>query len=79
MRSWNLAWIPDHFRGQIVRHHSDGGLTRREDHDTLCSNICIEQRDVVLIEWIAITTAFSMDGQRGGTPLAATGCQAMVT
>ena len=30
-------------------------------------------------EGITITPAFSMDGQRGGTPLAATGRQAMVT
>ena len=38
------------------------------------------QQDLV-DAWIAITPAFSarIDGQRGGTPLAATGRQAMVT
>ncbi len=30
-------------------------------------------------EWIAITTAFSIDGKRGGTKLAATGRQALAT
>ena len=41
-QAWNLAWIHDHVRGQIVRHHSSGGLTLRGDHDRLCSNICID-------------------------------------